>query len=85
MNKKIALFLLVLFSLFAYAPVLRNGFVWDDQALILRDPSSVESPFYLLFPHWSRLPMVFLATFATVIASQAVISGAFSVTFTAAT
>jgi len=49
-------------------------------ALILRQPSSVENPFYLLFPHWSRLPMVFLATFATVIASQAVISGAFSVT-----
>ena len=38
MNKKIALFLLVLFSLAAYAPALRNGFVWDDQALILRDP-----------------------------------------------
>jgi hypothetical protein len=37
MNKKIALFLLVLFSLAAYAPALRNGFVWDDQALILRD------------------------------------------------
>ncbi len=38
MNKKIAAFLLVLFSLAAYAPALRNGFVWDDQALILRDP-----------------------------------------------
>jgi tetratricopeptide (TPR) repeat protein len=38
MNKKIAPFLLVLFSLGAYAPALRNGFVWDDQALVLRDP-----------------------------------------------
>jgi KUP system potassium uptake protein len=49
-------------------------------ALILRRPESVDNPFFLLFPHWSRLPMVFLATVATVIASQAVISGAFSVT-----
>jgi KUP system potassium uptake protein len=49
-------------------------------ALILRDPSAVENPFFLLAPHWSRIPMVFLATAATVIASQAVISGAFSVT-----
>ena len=38
MNKRIAPFLLVLFSLATYAPALRNGFVWDDQALILRDP-----------------------------------------------
>jgi KUP system potassium uptake protein len=49
-------------------------------ALILRDPSAVENPFFLLAPHWSRIPMVLLATVATVIASQAVISGAFSVT-----
>src|SRR4051812_2419950 len=49
-------------------------------ALILREPSSVQNPFFLLFPHWARLPMVLLATLATVIASQAVISGAFSVT-----
>src|ERR687886_826400 len=49
-------------------------------ALILRAPKSVDNPFFLLFPHWARLPMVFLATVATVIASQAVISGAFSVT-----
>src|SRR4051794_23954830 len=48
-------------------------------ALILRRPDAVDNPFFLLFPHWSRLPMVFLATIATVIASQAVISGAFSV------
>jgi KUP system potassium uptake protein len=49
-------------------------------ALILRSPNAVDNPFFLLFPHWSRLPMVVLATVATVIASQAVISGAFSVT-----
>src|SRR3954468_14101265 len=49
-------------------------------ALILREPGSVENPFFLLFPGWSRMPMVLLATMATVIASQAVISGAFSVT-----
>ncbi|MFB4303261.1 potassium transporter Kup [Actinomadura sp. NTSP31] len=48
-------------------------------ALILDDPDNIESPFFLLFPHWARLPMVVLATAATVIASQAVISGAFSV------
>src|SRR3954451_15867674 len=49
-------------------------------ALILREPESVDNPFFLLFPDWAQLPMVFLATLATVIASQAVISGAFSVT-----
>ena len=48
-------------------------------ALILADPASRENPFFLLLPTWSRLPMVFLAIAATVIASQAVISGAFSV------
>src|SRR5215210_268858 len=49
-------------------------------ALIVDDPKAIESPFFLLFPDWSRIPMVVVATFATVIASQAVISGAFSVT-----
>jgi KUP system potassium uptake protein len=48
-------------------------------ALILTQPGAVESPFFLLVPAWARLPMVVLATMATVIASQAVISGAFSV------
>jgi KUP system potassium uptake protein len=47
--------------------------------LILHDPTTVSSPFFLLLPHWARLPMVVLATVATVIASQAVISGAYSV------
>jgi KUP system potassium uptake protein len=49
-------------------------------ALLLRDPAAVENPFYLMAPAWSRLPLVFLATAATVIASQALISAAFSVT-----
>ncbi len=49
-------------------------------SLILEEPSAIENPFFLLLPHWGRVPMVLLATVATVIASQAVISGAFSVT-----
>jgi KUP system potassium uptake protein len=49
-------------------------------ALILGSPKAIDNPFFLLMPHWSRIPMVLLATVATVIASQAVISGAFSVT-----
>jgi len=49
-------------------------------ALILGDPQAVRNPFYLLAPEWALLPMVGLATLATIIASQAVISGAFSLT-----
>ena len=49
-------------------------------ALLLRDPQAVENPFYLLAPAWFLVPLVVLATAATVIASQAVISGAFSLT-----
>jgi KUP system potassium uptake protein len=49
-------------------------------SLILDTPSAVSNPFYLLLPEWSRVPMIVLATCATLIASQAVISGAFSVT-----
>ena len=49
-------------------------------ALLLADPSAVENPFYLLAPEWGRYPLVILATMATIIASQAVISGAFSIT-----
>lgn len=49
-------------------------------ALILREPASVLNPFYLLAPEWAMYPMIGLATAATVIASQAVISGAFSIT-----
>jgi KUP system potassium uptake protein len=49
-------------------------------ALLLSQPEAVENPFYLMAPSWARLPLVFLATAATVIASQALISAAFSVT-----
>jgi len=49
-------------------------------ALVLTDPKSVENPFFLLYPNWALLPMVVLATAATVIASQAVITGAYSLT-----
>jgi KUP system potassium uptake protein len=49
-------------------------------ALLLGNPAAVENPFYLMAPEWARLPLVFIATAATIIASQAVISGAFSVT-----
>ncbi|MGN6753138.1 MAG: potassium transporter Kup [Intrasporangium sp.] len=48
-------------------------------ALVLRNPASIQNPFYLLAPHWAVFPLIVLATAATVIASQAVISGAFSV------
>ncbi len=51
-----------------------------QSALLLSNPAAVESPFYLMAPAALRLPLVFLATVATIIASQAVISGAFSVT-----
>jgi KUP system potassium uptake protein len=53
-------------------------------ALILEDPANISSPFFLLAPGWGRLPMVILATAATVIASQAVITGAYSVASQAA-
>jgi KUP system potassium uptake protein len=49
-------------------------------ALLLSSPQSIENPFFLLYPQWALLPMVGLATAATVIASQAVITGAFSLT-----
>ncbi|MET8685084.1 potassium transporter Kup [Streptomyces sp. NPDC004732] len=53
-------------------------------ALILDDPANISSPFFLLVPDWGRWPMVLLATAATVIASQAVITGAYSVASQAA-
>jgi KUP system potassium uptake protein len=49
-------------------------------ALLLAEPEAVKNPFYMMTPDWALLPMVGLATMATVIASQALISGAFSVT-----
>ncbi|MGH8108958.1 MAG: potassium transporter Kup [Arenimonas sp.] len=48
-------------------------------ALILSNPSAVSNPFYLMVPNWFQYPMIVLATLATVIASQALISGTFSV------
>ncbi|MCJ2097092.1 KUP/HAK/KT family potassium transporter [Methylobacterium sp. J-072] len=49
-------------------------------ALLIADPSAIENPFYLLAPEWAHYPLVALATMATVIASQAVISGVYSLT-----
>lgn len=49
-------------------------------ALLIRDPEAVENPFYQLAPSWGLFPLVAIATAATVIASQAVISGSFSLT-----
>jgi KUP system potassium uptake protein len=50
-----------------------------QSALILRHHDAIRNPFYLLVPGWGRLPMVFLATAATIIASQAALTGSFSV------
>ena len=47
-------------------------------ALVLSHPEAMEDPFYLMYPKWALLPVVILATMATIIASQAVITGAFS-------
>ncbi|HSV60379.1 MAG TPA: potassium transporter Kup [Variovorax sp.] len=49
-------------------------------ALLLRDPAAVKNPFYMMAPEWAVIPLVVMATMATVIASQALITGAFSVT-----
>ncbi len=48
-------------------------------ALLMTLPATIENPFFLLFPEWALIPMVILATLATIIASQAVITGAYSV------
>jgi KUP system potassium uptake protein len=60
-------------------PALMLNYI-GQASLILHDPKTTSNPFYLLLPDWSRVPMIALATAATLIASQAVISGAFSVT-----
>jgi KUP system potassium uptake protein len=75
---------------FGRAPIRRAWFVLvfpaltlnylGQAALILHHPGAIANPFFLLLPHWSRIPMVVVASMATVIASQAVISGAFSIT-----
>jgi KUP system potassium uptake protein len=62
---------------FVVFPALTLNYL-GQAALLLRDPTAVANPFFLLYPRWAQLPMVVLATAATVIASQAVISGAFS-------
>ena len=49
-------------------------------AFVLADPTAIANPFFLLYPEWALYPMVALATAATVIASQAVITGAYSLT-----
>jgi KUP system potassium uptake protein len=65
------------FSLVAPALVLNY---FGQGALLMAQPSTLKNPFYLLFPAWALYPMVALATAATVIASQATISGAYSLT-----
>jgi KUP system potassium uptake protein len=63
---------------FVFPALLINYF--GQGALLLREPQAVQHPFFHLVPAWGLLPMVVLATLATVIASQAVISGAYSLT-----
>jgi KUP system potassium uptake protein len=72
---RLSWFTVVLFSL------LLNYF--GQGALLLKNSSMVSNPFYNLTPHWALYPMVLLATCATIIASQAIISGVFSLTFQA--
>ena len=73
------------------APAIRRAWLWfvfpalllnyfGQGALLLRVPTALENPFYLLAPDWALYPLVVLASAATIIASQAVISGAFSMT-----
>jgi KUP system potassium uptake protein len=63
---------------FVFPALLINYF--GQGALVLRDPGAIQHPFFHLAPDWALYPMVGLATLATVIASQAVISGAYSIT-----
>lgn len=65
--------------LFVALPALTLNYLGQG-ALILADPKNIENPFFLLYPEWAVVPMVALATAATVIASQAVITGAYSLT-----
>ena len=67
---------------FVVLPALALNYLGQG-ALVLSDPSTAENPFYLLAPGWATLPLVILATMATVIASQALISGVFSLTTSA--
>ncbi|ESS72071.1 putative potassium transport system protein Kup [Methyloglobulus morosus KoM1] len=63
---------------FVFPALLLNYF--GQGALLIAHPESIQNPFYLLAPAWALYPLLVLSTLATVIASQAVISGAFSVT-----
>jgi len=75
---------------FGRKPIMMSWYVWVFPALVLNyfgqaallvdDPAAIESPFYRLAPDWAITPLAVLATMATVIASQALISGAFSLT-----
>src|SRR4030088_1741763 len=65
--------------LFIVLPSLALNYLGQG-ALLIADPKAVENPFFLMFPDWALIPMVALATAATVIASQAVITGAYSLT-----
>jgi KUP system potassium uptake protein len=65
--------------LFIVLPALVVNYLGQG-VLVLTDPKAVANPFFLLYPEWALLPMVGLATAATVIASQAVITGAYSLT-----
>ncbi|QWF70880.1 potassium transporter Kup [Methylomonas paludis] len=63
---------------FVFPALLLNYF--GQGALLITNPAAIENPFYLLAPDWALYPLLILSTLATVIASQAVISGAFSIT-----
>jgi KUP system potassium uptake protein len=68
---------------FAWLAVVQPALIlnyFGQGALLLANPGAIENPFYRLYPAWALIPMVVLATAATVIASQAVITGAFSFT-----
>ncbi|QND70674.1 KUP system potassium uptake protein [Tardiphaga sp. OK246] len=65
--------------LFLVLPSLAINY-FGQAALVMHDPTALENPFYLMFPDWALIPMVILAATATVIASQAVITGAYSLT-----
>jgi KUP system potassium uptake protein len=68
--------------LFIVLPSLAVNYLGQG-ALLIADPKAIENPFFLMFPDWALIPMVALAAAATVIASQAVITGAYSLTRTA--
>lgn len=64
--------------LFCVFPCLTLNYM-GQAALIMESPESIENPFFLMFPSWALIPMVIFATIATIIASQAVITGAYSI------